>query len=92
MDADGNPEHPGDLAAQLELSLDNLKAALAAADMTLANVVRLNMYTTDVGKLFKHNAVLTDRFGDSRYATTVLGVAHLPAPQLLVMLEATAVD
>ena len=44
MDADGNPQHPGDLAAQLELSLDNLEAVLAAADMTLANVVRLNFY------------------------------------------------
>jgi enamine deaminase RidA (YjgF/YER057c/UK114 family) len=92
VDADGNPQHPGDMAAQLELALDNLEAVLAAADMTLANVVRLNMFTTDVGELFKHNEVLTGRFGDSRYATSVVGVAHLPAPQLMVMLEATAVD
>jgi enamine deaminase RidA (YjgF/YER057c/UK114 family) len=39
--AGGNPQ-PGDMAAQLELALDNLEAILAAADMTLANVVRLN--------------------------------------------------
>ncbi len=91
VDADGNPQHPGDMAAQLELALDNLEAVLAAADMTLANVVRLNAYTTDIGELFKHNARLMDRFGNSRYATTVLGVAQLPA-QLQVMLEATAVD
>jgi enamine deaminase RidA (YjgF/YER057c/UK114 family) len=90
MDADGTPQHPGDMVAQLELSLDNLEAVLAAADMTLANVVRLNMYTTDVDELFKNNAVIMDRFGDSRYATSVLGVAQLPA-QFLVMLEATAV-
>jgi enamine deaminase RidA (YjgF/YER057c/UK114 family) len=92
VDADGNPQHPGDMAAQLELALDNLEAVLAAADMSLANVVRLNMFTTDVGELLKHNELLTDRFGDSRYATSVVGVAQLPAPQLLVMLEATAVD
>ena len=49
----GNPQHPGDLAAQLELSLDNLEAVLAAADMTLANVVRLNFYARDVDELFK---------------------------------------
>jgi enamine deaminase RidA (YjgF/YER057c/UK114 family) len=48
VDADGNPQDPGDMAAQLELSLDNLVAVLAAADMTLANVVRLNVYTTDL--------------------------------------------
>jgi hypothetical protein len=26
VDAEGNPQHPGDMAAQLELSLDNLEA------------------------------------------------------------------
>jgi enamine deaminase RidA (YjgF/YER057c/UK114 family) len=91
VDADGNPQHPGDMAAQLELSLDNLEAVLGAADMTLANIVRLNVYTTDLDEYLKHFASVNDRFGDSRYATSVLGVAQLPA-QLLVMLEATAVD
>ena len=92
VDADGKPQHPGDMAAQLELALDNLEAIVAAADMTLANIVRLNIYTTDVDELInQHFPRITDRFGHSRYATSVLGVAHLPA-QFLVMLEATAVD
>jgi enamine deaminase RidA (YjgF/YER057c/UK114 family) len=91
--ADGSPQHPGDMAAQLGLSLDNLEAVLAGADMTLANVVRLTAYTTDMDELLKHWATLTDRFAssDDRFATSLLGVAQLPAPQLLVMLEATAV-
>lgn len=91
VDADGNPQHPGDMVAQLELALDNLEAVLAAADMSLANIVRLNVYTTDLDEYLKHFARVNDRFGDSRYATSLLGVAQLPA-QLLVMLEATAVD
>jgi enamine deaminase RidA (YjgF/YER057c/UK114 family) len=93
VDADGNPQHPGDMAAQLELALDNLESVLAAADMTLANVVRLNVYTTDLDEYLKHFASLNDRFGnsDDRFATSLLGVNQLPA-QLLVMLEATAVD
>jgi enamine deaminase RidA (YjgF/YER057c/UK114 family) len=91
VDADGNPRHPGDMAAQLELALDNLEAVLAGAGMTLADVVRLNVYATDLDEYFKHFAAVNDRFGSSRYATSVLGVAQLPA-QLLVMLEATAVD
>lgn len=92
--ADGQPQHPGDMAAQLELALDNLEAVLAAADMTLANVARLNAYTTDVDELFKHWASLKDRFGsfDASFATSVVGVTRLAAPQLLVLLEATAVD
>jgi enamine deaminase RidA (YjgF/YER057c/UK114 family) len=92
--ADGSPQHPGDMAAQLGLALDNLEAVLAAADMTLANIVRLNAYTTDMDVLLEHWATLTDRFGSSedRFATSLLGVAQLPAPELLVLLEATAVD
>jgi enamine deaminase RidA (YjgF/YER057c/UK114 family) len=92
VDAAGNPQHPGDMAAQLELALDNLEAVLAAAGMTFANVARLNVYTTDVGEYLQHFGRVADRFGNSRYATTLLGVAQLPAPQLLVLLEATAVD
>ena len=94
VDADGNPQHPGDMAAQLELSLDNLEAVLAAADMTLANIARLTVYTTDFDELLKHWARLRDRFGnsDGGFASTLLGVTRLPAPGLLVMLEATAVD
>lgn len=49
------------------------------------------VYTTDMGELLGHWASLTGRF-DSRFATSLLGVTQLPAPQLLVMLEATAVD
>jgi enamine deaminase RidA (YjgF/YER057c/UK114 family) len=91
--ADGNPQHAGDMAAQLELALDNLEAVLAGADMTLANIVRLNAYTTDMDELLRHWATLTDRFGDSdTFATSLLGVTQLAAPQLLVLLEATAVD
>ena len=91
VDASGNPQHPGDMTAQLEAALDNLQAILAAADMTLANVVRLNAYTTDLDKLFQHWTTVTDRFSDTggRFATSLLGVTQLPA-QLSVMLEATA--
>ena len=94
VDADGNPQHPGDMAAQLELSLDNLEAILAGADMTFANIVRLNVYTTDVEELAKHWTSIQDRLGNSggRFVTTVLGVTRLFAPPLLVLLEATAVD
>lgn len=92
VDADGAPQHPGDMAGQLELALDNLEAILAAADMTLGNVVRLNIYTTDVDALItQHFPAINARFGENRYATSIVGVSHLPA-QFLVMLEATAVD
>jgi enamine deaminase RidA (YjgF/YER057c/UK114 family) len=82
------------MAAQLEMSLDNLEDVLGAADMTLANVVRLNVYTTDFDELVRHWTSLSGRFAksDSRFATTLLGVTRLFTPQLLVLLEAIAVD
>jgi enamine deaminase RidA (YjgF/YER057c/UK114 family) len=92
VDANGEAQHPGDMAAQLGLALDNLEAVLAGADMTLANVVRLNIYTTDVDTLLQHFTIVTKRFEGKRFATTVLGVARLVAPELLVALEATAMD
>jgi enamine deaminase RidA (YjgF/YER057c/UK114 family) len=92
VDDSGNPQHPGDFSAQLELALDNLEAVLAAAGMSVADVVRLNAFTTDMDELLKNFPSITKRFGDSRYATSLVGVTQLPAPQLMVLLEATAVD
>ena len=63
MSADGKPQHAGDMAGQLALSLDNLEAVLGEAGMSLANVVRLNVYTTDVDLLFQHYGVLASRLG-----------------------------
>jgi hypothetical protein len=59
--------------------------------MSLANVVRLNVYTTDVDTLIGEQfAAINSRFAGNR-PSTIVGVAHLPA-QLLLVLEATAVD
>ena len=92
VDADGNSQHPGNLAAQLGLALDNLEEVLAGADMTLADVVRLNVYTTQVDTLLQHFPMVNERFAGTRFATTVLGVAALAGPDLVVALEATAMD
>jgi Putative translation initiation inhibitor, yjgF family len=94
VDANGNAQHPDDMGAQVELSLDNLQGLLTTADMSFANVVRLNVYTTDMDQLLRQFGRISKRFGnaDARYTTSLLGVTRLPLPQLLVMLEATAVD
>ncbi|MEV6062104.1 RidA family protein [Nocardia asteroides] len=93
MTEDGKPEHEGDMAAQVALSLDNLEAVLAAADMSLADLVRLNVYTTDVDLLFQHYGVLAARLGAAGVApaTTMLGVTRLAIPGQLIELEGTAV-
>ncbi|MEV6951014.1 RidA family protein [Streptomyces sp. NPDC051183] len=93
MSGDGKPEHDGDMAAQLALSTDNLEAVLGEAGMTLANLVRLNVYTTDVDLLFQHYGVLAARLGAAGVAptSTLLGVVRLALPGQMVELEGTAV-
>ncbi|MFE5854319.1 RidA family protein [Streptomyces sp. NPDC056500] len=93
MSKEGKPEHDGDMAAQLALSIDNIEAVLTEAGMTLTNLVRLNVYTTDVDTLFRHYGVLASRLGAARVAptTTMLGVSRLAIPGQLVELEGTAV-
>jgi enamine deaminase RidA (YjgF/YER057c/UK114 family) len=93
MDADGKPRHEGDIAAQLALSLDNLEAVLTEAGMSLAELVRLTVYTTDVDGLFPHYGVLAARLGAAGVApaTTMLEVSRLAIPGQLVELEGTAV-
>ncbi|WP_404952568.1 RidA family protein [Streptomyces sp. ARC12] len=90
---DGKPRHDGDMGAQLTLSIDNLEAVLSGAGMSLANLVRLNVYTTDVDLLFQHYGALAGRLGAAGVApaSTLLGVTRLAVPGLLVELEGTAV-
>ncbi|MGP4109781.1 RidA family protein [Streptomyces sp. 4N509B] len=93
MSDDGRPLHDGDMAAQLALSVDNLEAVLAEADMTLANLVRLTVYTTDVDLLLQHYGGLAARLGAAGVApaTSMLGVTRLAIPGQMVELEGTAV-
>jgi enamine deaminase RidA (YjgF/YER057c/UK114 family) len=93
MDAEGKPQHEGDMGAQLALALDNLEGVLGAAGMSLANLVRLNVYTTDVDGLFPHYGVLAGRLGaaGAAPASTMLGVTRLALPGQMVELEGTAV-
>lgn len=92
VDADGNPQHPGDMRAQIALALDNLEAVLGAAGMTLANVTRLSVYSTDVDEAMQHFDVLGGRFGPLGVAPpmTLLGVSRLALPPLLFEIEASA--
>jgi enamine deaminase RidA (YjgF/YER057c/UK114 family) len=92
VDADGNPLHAGDMRAQLTQALDNLETVLGAAGLSLGDVVRLNIYTTDVDRLLESMDVAAPRLATagSRFASTLLGVTRLAFPDLLVEIEATA--
>ena len=93
VDGDGTPQFAGDLPAQVSLAVDNLEAVLTGAGMSFANVVRLNIYTTDVDAFFAVYESAAARLGAAGVAPpgTLLGVTRLAFPELMVELEATAV-
>lgn len=93
VDADGKPVHAGDMAAQVNQALDNLESVLKAAGLSLANVVRLNYYTTDMAAFHKAGRAYGPRLAAAgcRPSSTLLGVAGLFHPDLMIEIEATAV-
>ena len=94
MSADGQPQHAGDMGAQVAMAVDNLEAVLAAAGMGLANIVRLNIYTTDVDGFFESYGAMAERLGAVGVTPpgTLLGITRLAFPELMVEIEATAVE
>ncbi len=91
--ADGSPLHAGDLVAQFKLAWSNLKDSLTAADMTPSDVVRLNIFTTDVDAFMAAAEELVPVFAADgcKPVCSLLGVSRLFLPEILVELEATAV-
>jgi enamine deaminase RidA (YjgF/YER057c/UK114 family) len=72
----------------------NLETVLRHAGLTLANVVRWNYYTRDVGAFLEAASSVGPRFqaAGCQPASTLLGVASLFHPDILVEIEATAVQ
>jgi enamine deaminase RidA (YjgF/YER057c/UK114 family) len=91
-DANGNLVHPGDMRGQVSQTLDNLETVLKQAGFSLADVVRLNYYTTDVDAFIASAEVYGSRLAAAgcRPASTLLGVARLAFPEQVVEMEAIA--
>jgi enamine deaminase RidA (YjgF/YER057c/UK114 family) len=94
VDGGGNPQHLGDMRGQIGLALDNLTAVLNGAGMSLDNITRLNIYTTDMDEAMKHFDLLGARLGPVGAAppSTLVGVTRLAIPGLLIEFEANAAD
>lgn len=92
FDDNGNTLHEGDMPAQIERTLDNIGTVLEQAGMDFSNVVRLNIYTTDLRALLAAHDGMTASLQKRgcRHAGTLLGVSGLASPGMLVEMEATA--
>jgi reactive intermediate/imine deaminase len=63
---------------QVRQSFANLKAVIEAAGGSLENIVRLNLYLTDISKFASANAIMADIIPEPFPARSTIGVASLP--------------
>lgn len=93
LDADRNLVGEGDMATQVSKTMDNIQKSLAAAGASLADVVRVNIFSTDVDTYLQQGHIeLVKAFGqDTLPASTLVGVTRLADERYLVEIQATAV-
>jgi 2-iminobutanoate/2-iminopropanoate deaminase len=89
-DRDGNQVGAGSMLEQTRQCIRNVEASLAAAGATLKDVVWTTVYTTDIREFKQIVAAREEFFKDNLPTSTMVEVAHLADPGLLVELQVIA--
>ena len=79
-----------DAAQQCRQVLKNIDKILVAANASFADVLKVTVYLTDVGDRTVINPVRKEFFGQTRPASTLIGVAALAFPEMKVEIDAVA--
>ena len=89
--ADGAPAHRGDFAAQARGAYEAIKALIEAQGGTLANVVKITTYVTDMRYRADLAPIRAEFFGTKGPASTLVEISALAHPDWLIEIEAIAV-
>jgi enamine deaminase RidA (YjgF/YER057c/UK114 family) len=87
---DGVSQHPGNVAGQTRAVFAIIERALAEGGFSLEDVVRTRMFITDLADTETVLAIHGEIFGEIRPAATLVAVAGLIEPTVLVEIEADA--
>lgn len=82
--------HPGDAYAQTAQAIRNAAQGLAGLGASLSDVVQTRMYVTDIARWQEYGRAHGEEFGHVRPATTMVEVAALIEPGMLVEIEVVA--
>lgn len=80
----------GDAYAQTLQALRTVDAALAKAGATMADVVRTRMFVTDISQWERYGLAHGEVFASIRPAATMVEVARLVDPEMLIEIEVDA--
>lgn len=90
-DPSGKIVGAGDMYAQTVQTIKNIQSALERLGLTLDHVVRTRIYVTDINRWEEAGRAHAEFFGQVHPATSMVGVARLVDPEMLVEIEAVAV-
>ena len=90
FDSEGKLVGENDMNAQVRQVLENLKTALASQKADFSNVVKINIFTTDVEAFLGAAEVRAEYFKDQPPASTLVQISKLARPGLMVEIEAIA--
>jgi reactive intermediate/imine deaminase len=91
LDGEGNLVGEGDMGAQVRQVLENLKTVLASQGADFSNVVKINIFTTDIDAFREAAAIRAEYFAGNPPASTLVQIVRLARPEFLVEIEAIAV-